>query len=115
MSLPISLKTVLNNEDIYKNGGIVQNEILKCEKSSETECNFSSIIKQKDDFYNLSIYWVKSYSDWLNNHSKWRYLNYKFPHTKTSDQSFYRDQFAAFVGLGYIETLELKSMLLHDY
>lgn len=115
MSLPNSLQTALNNEDICKNGCIIQNEILKCENSSETRCNFSSIIKQKDDFYNLSIYWVKSYSDWLNNHSKWRYLKYKFPHTPTSDQSFYRDQFAAFVGLGYIEALELKSLLLHDY
>lgn len=34
-------------------------------------------------------------------------LSYTFPHTTTLDQSFFSDQFEAFVGLGYLQTKQL--------
>ncbi len=45
------------------------------------------------------------------NHKLWKRFGYKFPHTTTKDQTFYRDQLAAFVGLGYLQTYKLKELL----
>ncbi|HVF68549.1 MAG TPA: patatin-like phospholipase family protein [Pyrinomonadaceae bacterium] len=38
-------------------------------------------------------------------------LSYNFPHTTTLDQSLFSDQLEAFVGLGYLQTLQLNDTL----
>lgn len=58
---------------------------------------------------NLALFWIETYATFLNNKKKWKRLGYTFPHTTTADQSFYRDQLAAFIGLGYLQGLELKA------
>jgi hypothetical protein len=57
-----------------------------------------------------------SYSQFINETWTWRYLfkalpyiNYNFPELATVDQTYYRDQLEAFIGLGYLETLEMKA------
>lgn len=116
MAIPNSLQTVLNNDTIFLKGSCLDKEIQQIEKKIQNkECAldkliFSTVIKNENDFYALSTYWVKSYSDWLNN-SKWKYVGYKFPQTNTADQSFYSDQFCAFIGLGYMQAFELRSVL----
>lgn len=62
------------------------------------------------DITELSKFWVKSYSEFLNN-SKWSKINYTFPHIPTLDQKMYRDQLVALVGLGYLQTKNLKESI----
>lgn len=64
------------------------------------------------DLTELSKYWVKSYSEYINNHPVWSRLGYRFPHTTTADQTFYRDQLSAFVGLGYLQASRLEDLLV---
>ena len=73
-------------------------------------------ISQLNDFQSMNIedlskYWVKSYATHINNHSVWKRLGYTFPHTTTKDQTFYRDQLAAFVGLGFLQASKLKEII----
>ncbi|MCH3884386.1 patatin-like phospholipase family protein [Tenacibaculum aquimarinum] len=102
MSLPESIESVFSNQIILNEGNNLKTNL---------RCDNPNILKKESDFYSLSASWTKSYSNWLNKESKWRLLNYKFPHTTTADQSFYTDQFSAFVGLGYIQTTELKDLI----
>jgi hypothetical protein len=102
MSLPESIESVFSNDLIISKGDVLKKKI---------KCDNTDILKNESDFYLLSAAWTKSYSQWLNNESKWRFLKYKFPHTTTADQSFYTDQFSAFVGLGYLQATELKDLL----
>lgn len=55
-----------------------------------------------------------AYSRYLNKRWFWRhivsilpYINYNFPQIATIDQTFYSDQLEAFIGLGYLEALEI--------
>lgn len=115
MSLSQSIKQTLEQNNKYENGKniyltkkkktclIVKNH--KCKKFNNGD-NLGSY--NSSDFKDLSIYWVKSYSQWLNEESKWKNVSsYQFPQITTADQSFYRDQLTAFIGLGYLESLEL--------
>ena len=102
MSLPESIEAVFSNNTVINRGNILKESV---------HCNIENNLERDSDFYALSAAWTKSYSNWLNNKSKWRFVNYKFPHTTTADQSFYTDQFSAFVGLGYIQTTELKDFI----
>lgn len=120
MSLPKTVNLKLDNNSLFEKGRSIhlKNEKISCIEYSKKgncskyNCNISKLtIEQKNDFYPLSIYWVKSYSEWLNEKSKWKFVNYKFPHTTTADQSFYRDQLSAFIGLGYLQTMELKNVI----
>jgi hypothetical protein len=59
-----------------------------------------------------------SYSRYLNKRWFWRhivsilpYINYNFPQITTIDQTFYSDQLEAFIGLGYLEALEMKQFV----
>ena len=58
------------------------------------------------------------YSRFLNKKWFWRhivsilpYINYNFPQITTIDQTFYSDQLEAFIGLGYLEALEMKPLV----
>ena len=57
-----------------------------------------------------------SYSRFINETWFWRYLfktlpyiNYNFPQLATIDQTYYLDQLEAFIGLGYLEGLEMEA------
>ena len=59
-----------------------------------------------------------SYSQFINETWFWRYLfkvlpyiNYSFPQLATVDQTYYLDQLEAFIGLGYLEALELEDAM----
>ena len=59
-----------------------------------------------------------AYSRYLNKLWFWRhivsvlpYINYNFPQIATIDQTFYSDQLEAFIGLGYLEALEIGAHL----
>ena len=59
-----------------------------------------------------------SYSQFINETWFWRYLfkalpyiNYNFPQLATVDQTYYLDQLEAFIGLGYLEALELEAAM----
>ena len=59
-----------------------------------------------------------AYSRYLNEKWPWRYLfkalpfvNYSFPQIATVDQTYYRDQLEAFIGLGFLEASELSGEL----
>jgi hypothetical protein len=59
-----------------------------------------------------------SYSRYLNKRWFWRhlvsilpYINYNFPQITTIDQTFYSDQLEAFIGLGYLEAIEMKEFV----
>ena len=61
---------------------------------------------------------VLAYSRFLNKRWFWRhivsilpYINYNFPQITTIDQTFYSDQLEAFIGLGYLEALEIEEHL----
>lgn len=56
-----------------------------------------------------------TYSRYLNETWSWRYffkvmpyVNYNFPQLATVDQTYYRDQLEAFIGLGYLEGSEIS-------
>lgn len=99
MAIPDTIEKVFNKSSLISAG-----ENL----SAKMKCSRGNNMISNSDFYKLSAYSTRSYSKWLNNKSKWRFLGYNFPQTTTFDQSFYRDQFAAFLGLGYMQTMELK-------
>lgn len=100
-------------------------EICDCEKIK------SNFIKENKDLESLYTYEVKEYSNLINHPSKdatslWfrsklkifntigkisPFFSYKFPHTTTVDQSFFSNQLEAFVGLGYLQTLEIENEL----
>lgn len=119
MAMPESIKTWLDNIELFALGDSINTEYKNssCQiRKKNNKCkyyngNLVSVHPSSLEFNALSIFWVKSYSEWLNNKSNWRKLNYTFPHTTTADQSFYRDQMAAFIGLGYLESLELKKYI----
>ncbi|WP_303316963.1 patatin-like phospholipase family protein [Flavivirga abyssicola] len=102
------------------NGGAIADSVFKnttCVKRNEKrKCknyNCSPLANYiTPDINNLALYWVNSYATFLNNKKKWKRIGYTFPHTTTADQSFYRDQLAAFIGLGYLQALELEEMVL---
>ena len=54
---------------------------------------------------------VDEYSDFLNKHSWWRRFGYTFPQTTTFDQSYYRNQIEAFIGLGYLIARDFRSLM----
>jgi hypothetical protein len=63
----------------------------------------------------MYVYTVTDYSDFLNKHKFWKrvgkifpFFRYNFPHTTTMEQKFHRDQLDAFVGLGYLQAIELE-------
>jgi hypothetical protein len=121
MSLPQTISTAFEDCQLYNYGEILNNtyETIACKyRCKKNKCKYYdkelvNITTTKSDFKALSIYWAKSYSNWLNYKSKWRFLNYKFPHITTADQSFYRDQMAAFIGLGYLQMSELKKHIIN--
>lgn len=62
-----------------------------------------------------------SYSRFLNKKWFWRhivsilpYINYNFPQITTIDQTFYSDQLEAFIGLGYLEAMEIEEHLARE-
>ena len=62
-----------------------------------------------------------AYSRYLNEKWTWRYLfkalpyiNYNFPQLATVDQTYYRDQLEAFIGLGFLEASELRAELVKN-
>lgn len=105
---------------------------LEGERRGENGCdNINLDFKENGDigdtYENLYINRVGTYSYFLNNLSfsdnrllwtKLKLLNavgkvipffsYNFPHTTSADQSLFSDQLEAFVGLGYLQTMELK-------
>ena len=57
---------------------------------------------------------MHAYSRYLNEDWPWGkffeflpWINYNFPQITTIDQTFYNDQLKAFIGLGYLETIEM--------
>ena len=61
---------------------------------------------------------VLSYADHLNSNWRWGkfvaflpYINYNFPQIATIDQTFYSNQLDAFIGLGYLETIEMETQV----
>lgn len=119
MSMDSNISIAVNDEVSSKSGfNLNQNlkQMLKCEDSpiniekTSDRCNCLSNY-EKMDLTELSKHWVRSYSNFIDNNKKANFLGYKFPHTTTIDQSYYKDQFAAFVGLGYLQGLDLKRFI----
>jgi hypothetical protein len=118
MAMPQNMLAQRRNQDKVKQGN---NTYLNIEEATCTkkinkvkckEYNCEPLLKmQTPDLKSLALYWVDSYANYLGGNKKWKRLGYTFPHTLTPDQSFYRDQLAAFIGLGYLQALELKEFI----
>lgn len=91
------------NKKLYSLNCIAYKPNKKCKSY---KCN--PLTNTITDINNLALFWVEDYATFLNNKKKWKRRGYIFPHTWTADQSYYRDQLAAFIGLGYLQGLELK-------
>lgn len=119
MAMPLTINNQLDDSLVCDEGFFINNayDSTSCEKRKKNKkckhynSDSVSISLSASQFKSLSTYWVSSYSEMLEN-SKWKKLNYTFPHTTTADQSYYRNQMAAFIGLGYLETQELKEYLV---
>ncbi len=118
MAMPQNILAQRRNQDDVNEGESINLNLknASCTKFSNKEkCkeyNCSPLLNiQTPDLKNLALYWVDSYARFLERNSKWRRLGYIFPHTTTADQSFYRDQLAAFIGLGYLQAMELKEYI----
>ncbi len=118
MSMSEDINEILEPDGIEVNGKLLNEKLIS---SSCTRFNKKKICKKFDaeqlkdyetmNLEDLSKYWVKSYANHINNHPVWSRIGYTFPHTTTSDQTYYRDQLVAFVGLGYLQASELKKIL----
>jgi hypothetical protein len=118
MSLSQDIKTLLS-QDSFEIEGKELNQTLVNQSCVRYNGNDECVEYDAENLHgfesmnliNLFTYWVRSYSDHINNHPIWQRIGYTFPHTTTSDQTFYRDQFAAFVGLGYLQTSTLDRII----
>jgi hypothetical protein len=118
MSLSKDINMLLKPESAALKGETLNNSLINqtCTKYNRKKICKRFDIKKLHDFQDMSIkdlskYWVKSYASHINNHAVWKRLGYTFPHTTTKDQTFYRDQLAAFVGLGYLQASKLKELI----
>ena len=117
MSLSEDINTLLAPVDAAKIGEQLELEIQDrccsdCDNYDECNAYDPNLLTDYEqmDLTELSKYWVKSYSEHINNHPLWSTLGYRFPHTITADQTFYRDQLSAFVGLGYLQASRLEDL-----
>lgn len=85
-------------------------------KTRPTSCPSPDVINLEHDELQTGMI---AYSRYLNEKWTFRYLfkvlpyvNYNFPQLATIDQTYYRDQLEAFIGLGFLETMELKPELV---
>jgi len=117
MSLSQDITALLAPDDAGDMGKLLEEEIQErccsdCETYDVCDAYDPNLLTDYEDMdlTELSKYWVKSYSEHINNHPVWSRLGYRFPHTITADQTFYRDQLSAFVGLGYLQGLRLEDL-----
>jgi hypothetical protein len=116
MSLSMDMEILLESDQ--EKGKLLNQSLLEqtctkfkrngdCKKFDHTKLvDFESM-----DLNALSKYWVKSYSNHINNHKIWKLFGYKFPHTTTKDQTFYPNQLAAFIGLGYLQASKIEELI----
>ena len=117
MSMPENTLTLRANSDLVNQGRNENDkvEILSCvdkkgNKCKKHDCNsLDKYVPQ--DLKSLALSWVHDYANFLDSKKKWKRLGYTFPHTTTADQSFFRDQLRAFIGLGYLQASELNEIL----
>lgn len=119
MSMSKDIVEKIKNKEVINAGNTINTHLKKqaCTTyDKKGNCNYYSCDKltgfEDTNLNDLASFWVQSYSTFLNNHKKWKRLGYTFPHTTTVDQSFYRNQLAAFVGLGYLQALKLKEFII---
>jgi Patatin-like phospholipase len=108
-----------------------QREGQRCPRGAEC-CDCANIkldFRDGEDRHAFYAYAVKDYSDFLNRlgprnkTKKWLkilpfkilgkaspFFSYNFPHTTTLDLTFYADQLEAFVGLGYLQAVEIQKL-----
>jgi hypothetical protein len=110
-------KVVKSIKEAYDRGFIYAQERDEKVKPRCPKCDFycegAAKLELKSDMY---VYLVNYYSEFTDRKKLRRTLNKllpsflvsNFPQTTTADQSFYRDQLEAFVGLGYLQALEIK-------
>lgn len=94
-------------DEVYKTGSDSKDRLRRLiAKDGSKKAVVCSQARNHPFSLEMYDYSLKSYAYFLN-HSNWRnaakvhsFLAYDFPQTSTVDQSFYADQFEAFVGLG---------------
>lgn len=114
MALTPNVKQLFKDKKITDRGKAIDKVVEDAFYKHETQtCDcydrFKQYPKGIDEQSRMYAYITGRYSGWLNGRIIWRLLNYRFPQTTTNDQSYYTDQFDAFIGLGYLETLPIKS------
>lgn len=125
------------SEQEKTNEAYIRGEKLNRRRKAEFESkgceNITVDLEQNKNFYSdLYTYRVLRYADEINNPRKknlflWSkmqffkilsrahpFLTYQFPHITTVDQSFFSDQAEAFVGLGYLQTSEIKQTSFNE-
>lgn len=121
-------------DEIFKKGKEYwrEREDQRCPNGEGEDCPCEGIrlnlqgVEERKAFY---TYRVRGYSEWLNglgprdNFKAWAsvlpykvvgkampFFSYNFPHTTTVELTFFANQLEAFVGLGYLQTMELKEV-----
>ena len=116
MALTSNVKKLFKDKIITDKGEVIDKIVEDAfykHKPQTCDCydHFKQYPKGIDEQSTMYSYITGSYSGWLNSRILWRFINYRFPQTTTNDQSYYTDQFDAFIGLGYLEMLPIQSFV----
>lgn len=112
--LPSIISDADFDHEAYKRGETFSEEWRNALKLNNWHCPTKVTAPKgsfKELYHDLFLFKTKRYNDFLNKHWFWSkpgkltpFFAYNFPHISTVDQTFFRDQQEALVGLGYLKT-----------